>query len=61
MKIQKVDKLESMIALKDFEILTELNHPNIMRYEEQYYNEAEKQLCTVMEFIESKIKWLICI
>ena len=54
MKVQKVDKIESMIVLKDFQILMDLNHPNIMRYEEQYYNESEKQLCTVMEFIESK-------
>ena len=42
MKVQKVDKIESLIALKDCEILIELNHPNIMRYEEQHYKEAEK-------------------
>ena len=53
MKVQKVDKIESMIALKDFERLMEINHPNVMRYEEQRYNEDDKQLLTVMEFIES--------
>ncbi len=54
MKAQKVDKIEAMIALKDGERLIELNHPNILRYEEQFFNESTKQICTAMEFIESK-------
>ncbi len=42
MKAQKVDKIEAMIALKDGERLMELNHPNILRYEEQFFNESTK-------------------
>lgn len=54
MKVQKVDKIEAMIALKEGERLMELNHPNVLRYEEQFFNEGTKQMCTVMEYIESK-------
>ena len=37
MKVNKVDKLESMIALKDGSLLIDVDHPNVIRLDEQFY------------------------
>jgi serine/threonine protein kinase len=55
MKVVKTDKLEATLAMKDAEIIMDLDHPNVLRYDEFFYNEDSKQLSIVMEYLPCKL------
>lgn len=48
MKVIRMDKVEATLALKDGELIMDLDHPNILRYDEFFYNE---KLSIVMEYL----------
>lgn len=38
------------IALKEFKLINDLNHPNIMKVYDIFYNQLKEKIYTVMEY-----------
>ena len=49
---QMLDK-EKQQLVTEVNVLRELNHPNIVRYQDRIIDKANKRICIVMEFCES--------
>lgn len=44
------DKEYFDIALKEFKLINDLNHPNIIKVYDIFYNELKEKIYTVMEY-----------
>ena len=54
MKVLKMDKLEATIAMKEGDLIMNIDHPNVLRYDEFFYNESSKQFSIVMQYLPCK-------
>lgn len=50
--IRNKDEEYQHIAMKEFHLLQTMNHPNIVKMHEVYYNKLRETLYFVMDFVE---------
>lgn len=50
--IRNKDEEYQQIAMKEFSLLQQLNHPNIVKMNEAYYNKLRETLYFVMDYVE---------
>ena len=50
--MNKLSDMEQSNALNEIRILSAISHPNIVEYKESFFDEEDKTLCIVMEYLE---------